>query len=227
MYRHVQRHQYPLLVGVTVLLFWIIFWIPHTQRSTSSICWNVARGRFVPHSMPRIMAPRLCDEFVAVAEMHASRRGGWTTRRHDHYPTTDLDTIDIPRAWIPVQNIVYRHIIPRITAQYRLNPLKLGINEIFIAKYSARPGHQKKLQVHKDGADFSFVVALNDAFDGGGTAFYDKDGRRVVTHLPRKGDGVMFCGRTKHAGLTVTKGTRYIMAGFLYYDHSTRGCGVF
>ena len=33
------------------------------------------------------------------------------------------------------------------------------------------------------------------------------------------GDIVIFCGQTKHGGLPVTNGIRYILPGFLYYGN--------
>jgi len=110
--------------------------------------------------------------------------------------------------------------------QFDLHPLKLGISEIFIAKYDATPGKQRKLNIHKDGSDFSFVVALNDSYDGGGTRFYNAKKERIGHFKPKTGDAVVFCGQTKHAGVEVTKGVRYIMTGFLYYHHARRGCDI-
>ena len=45
----------------------------------------------------------------------------------------------------------------------------IGINEIFVAKYS--PNGQNKLSEHEDGSELSFVMALNDEYTGGGTYF--------------------------------------------------------
>jgi hypothetical protein len=45
----------------------------------------------------------------------------------------------------------------------------IGIDEIFIVKYT--PTTQSSLAIHQDGDDFSFVIMLNDAFEGGGTSF--------------------------------------------------------
>ena len=162
--------------------------------------------------MENIVDPATCQEIIDAAEAHAQKVGSWETDRHESYPTTDFDTADVPALKFPIHNIVYRKVIPRIAKAYDIDPLKLGINEVFIAKYSADKGAQKSLAKHVDGSDFSFVIALNDDFSGGGTKFVNG-----VVKKPQVGGAVGFCGQTKHQGLKVTSGTRYILAGFLSY----------
>ena len=102
---------------------------------------------------------------------------------------------------------------------YGLDPLRLGISEVFVAKYSAAEGAQRSLGQHVDGSDFSFVVALNDGFEGGGTRFAGSP----EVKKPPVGGAVAFCGQSRHRGLPVTAGTRYILAGFLTYE-TPDGC---
>ena len=196
-----------------------------TTRSDRRVCSKVQRAAYGHATLQRAIPPSVCLDLIREAERHARRSGGWTTDRHAHYPTTDLELRNIPGLWIPVQNLVYRSIIPRMATAFNLNPLKLGISEVFIAKYQAVEGHQRKLEKHQDGSDFSFIVALNDGFSGGGTTFYPAGA--ASRHVsPRAGDAVAFCSRTQHAGIEVTGGTRYILAGFLYYADSEEGCSA-
>ena len=69
-----------------------------------------------------------------------------------------------------------------------------------------------------DGSEFSFIIALNEDYEGGGTRFIKKN---KTIHLNR-GDIVVFCGQTKHEGLEVTKGVRYILPGFIRYGYCTQ-----
>ena len=105
---------------------------------------------------------------------------------------------------------------------FNLDPLRLGIGEVFIAKYSAARGKQRRLKAHEDGSDFSFVIALNDGhkYEGGGTKFTKTN---EIKRVDKKGSGVTFCGKNKHEGLPVTKGVRYILAGFMRYG-DPNGC---
>lgn len=188
--------------------------------ANDSVCAKVKKGAYPQISLDNVLNRDVCDEIIRVAEDHAQTVGGWETKRHESYPTTDFDTADIPTLKFPVHNIVYRNIIPKMATAYGLDPLKLGISEVFIAKYSAEKGQQKSLGKHVDGSDFSFVVALNEGFEGGGTKFVKNN----AIKKPLLGNAVGFCGQSKHQGLKVTSGTRYILAGFLTYE-TPEGCG--
>lgn len=212
-------------VVATTSFFLLLLLVLRRSEIPPHVCRRVSRGAYTPRELRNAIDTRLCRHLIWAATEHAQKRG-WGKKRHANYPTTDIDTRAIPNAWIPVQNIVYRDIIPRITEEFGLHPLKLGISEVFIAKYNAAPGQQRKLNIHKDGSDFSFVVALNDSYTGGGTGFYNSKKKHIATFQPKQGDAVIFCGQTKHAGLEVTSGTRYIMTGFLYYHNARHGCNV-
>ena len=89
---------------------------------------------------------------------------------------------------------------------------------MFVAKYDMLG--QKELREHRDGSELSFVVALNDGFEGGGTNFIDMNAktmkRKIVLVRPESvGDCVLFCGRHLHSGETITSGVRYILTGFV------------
>jgi hypothetical protein len=66
-----------------------------------------------------------------------------------------------------------------------------------------------------DESTHSFVLALNNDYEGGGTYFSD----RQKTIRPEAGSVLAFRGdQMPHGGQPVTKGTRYIMAAFLYHE---------
>jgi hypothetical protein len=66
---------------------------------------------------------------------------------------------------------------------------------------------------HRDDSELSFVVTLNDTFQGGGTRFI-ADGTTTTTTTtdttvaPNCGAGVFSCGRRLHSGVEVIEGTR-------------------
>jgi predicted 2-oxoglutarate/Fe(II)-dependent dioxygenase YbiX len=71
--------------------------------------------------------------------------------------------------------------------------------------------------MHHDGSFLSFNVLLSDTsdFEGGGTYFDDG----LTSHL-EQGDILIHSSRIKHSGLSITKGTRYLLVGFLNLDIS-------
>ena len=70
----------------------------------------------------------------------------------------------------------------------------LAIENLFLAKYSAHKGQQRMLSEHLDDSELSFVITLNDAFQGGGTRFIVDD----TTVAPNCGAAI---------------GTRHFLAG--------------
>ena len=83
--------------------------------------------------------------------------------------------------------------------------------DLFVARYVA--DGQRALEEHEDGSPWSFVVSLNDRFEGGGTQFVELEG--APTLRPAPGYALMFAGRNRHRGVPVTAGVRYVLAGFL------------
>jgi hypothetical protein len=91
----------------------------------------------------------------------------------------------------------------------RPTSLVLSITDLFVTKYDQK---MRSLESHKDKSDFSFVLALNDDFEGGGTFFALKN----ATFKSPIGSAVVFNGQQYHGGVAVTGATsRYILAGFL------------
>ena len=82
-----------------------------------------------------------------------------------------------------------------------------------MVRYSPAGGAQRALEVHHDGSAVSFVISLSPlaAYEGGGT-WVERSGR---VYRPAQGSGIAFSATERHAGLSVTKGVRYILAGFL------------
>lgn len=180
-------------------------------HAVTRLCVRVYRdARFgMPRVFAGILTPDECAFIVAEAEKHAASNGGWLTDRHENYPTTDIDTRTMPALRVWVRDLARRRIFPLIETTYGIPPHVLGINEIFVAKYEHAPNRQSSLETHRDDAEFSFVVALNDAFDGGGTLF----GNALA--LGPTGSVTIFSGQQQHQGRIVTRGTRYILTGFL------------
>ena len=88
---------------------------------------------------------------------------------------------------------------------------QLILDDCFVAKYD--PDGQPSFEAHEDSSDWSFVIVLNDNFEGGGTRFESLPGKPV--YQPPAGCAIGFNGQNRHSGLSVTQGVRYILAGYL------------
>ena len=125
------------------------------------------------------------------------------------------------------QHVSYQRIFPAMESFYDLLPYRLVPHDLFVVKYTAptttntteKP--QNALAAHRDGSEFSFVIMLNDEYEGGGTHFLFSAGGKHVR--PKTGGTVIFCGKNVHEAMPVTKGTRYLLAGFAKYAGTVPG----
>lgn len=151
-----------------------------------------------------------CNKIIKEAEDYG-KNNNWTEKRHENYPTYDNQITTEWYSYSFVQNLCQKYMYPKICELYNINTKDIGINEIFVVKYDML--HQRKLDAHRDGSQFSFIIGLNDDYTGGGTYF-----TQMKKHIQFKtGDCLVFSGQNEHKGLEITSGTRYIIAGFLHF----------
>tara|TARA_B100000989_G_C19498902_1_gene453340 strand:- start:358 stop:1068 length:711 start_codon:yes stop_codon:yes gene_type:complete len=151
-----------------------------------------------------------CDALVSESESYANQHG-WANDRHVDYPTNDNAVTSDWRNYPIISKFYRRVLLPRMSNNYALIKRYFGINELFLVKYSAQG--QRSLKSHRDDSEFSFILALNDGYVGGGTRFTDL-GKTVYLE---KGDLLVFSGQMRHQGMQVRKGDRYLLVGFLNY----------
>ena len=129
------------------------------------------------------------------------------------------------------RNICFSSSLP--TLPLKTVPLELlEVDDVFLIKYeydpSADPPKQNYLKVHRDDSVLSFVINLNRSgidFENGGTHFVEhtNDKNEIVPYLvnPRNiGTLVSFCGKQRHSGYPITKGVRYVLAGFIQVNNN-------
>jgi len=165
-------------------------------------------------SSTAVLSAETCGYWIKYAENFASDSSGWSERRHHTVPTTDLPLHVIPEileGWRILMRSTIRPFLALIAPGVEQNQIK--VHDAFIVKYSAAQG-QRFLPVHSDEGQWSLTLALNDLneYDGGGTLF---DSEKIIIR-PDIGELVMFRSSTLHAGAPVTRGTRYIIAAFLF-----------
>lgn len=161
---------------------------------------------FISH---QIASAQDCQQIIQWAEMNSR----WTGNRHYAVPTydiplhTDLDILQ----WF--HNTFVTTIRYLLALQFGTTE-RFYVHDAFCVKYEAGASHNH-LNLHTDESTHSFILALNEQYEGGGTYFHDYN--RVLRL--RQGDMLSFKGDSLlHGGELVTKGTRYILAVFLYHD---------
>ena len=175
---------------------------------------DVFYNRFIQRfSYNKLFSKNVCEWLIFESEQYAKNNGGWTTRRHESYPTTDIPIEKIKSIF----NFVlfsFTDIFNKIKKSYCFTEeVSFNIKDLFIVKYDEQM--QNKLDLHHDGSFLSINILLSDPkdFEGGGTYFNDG-----LTVFLEQGDVLVHSGKVKHSGLPVTKGTRYIMVAFVVID---------
>jgi hypothetical protein len=178
------------------------------------------------HVAPSLLTKQHCADLVDLAIRHTEVNGGWMMDRHKAYKTTDIDiSVCCGKLLDTCNDHLRTRILPLMARLFEFSLVDLAIEDLFLAKYSACKGQQRMLSEHRDDSELSFVITLNDTFEGGGTRFI-ADGTTTDTDTdstvaPNCGAGVFFCGRRLHSGVEVVEGTRYILAGFVRVYPST------
>lgn len=150
----------------------------------------------------QVLSPALCGQIINIAEQQ-----NWQTTRHENYPTTDIATCTVPSLELALLDVNER-IMHAACRRFGFEQGELWLRDQFVVKYD--PSAQSKLVPHKDASPISYVLALNDAYTGGGTSFQGTTPSKLQV-----GQVLVFSGKRLHEGLPTTSGTRYIVTGFL------------
>ena len=183
------------------------------SRSLAPDYWLLREWQKKWYKKP-LIDPILCDTIIKQAEEWAEEKG-WTKKRHALYPTTDIPLKELKSSEI-VTEIIKNFTFPYLAKKFHFDTDLMELNDLFVVKYAHDDQH--KLDPHRDISMLSFNVLLNDAtdFEGGGTYFHHSN--EIVTN--DKGSIVLHSGKFYHEGKAVTKGTRYILVGFVTINDS-------
>ena len=157
-----------------------------------------------------LLTDKECKLIIDEAESIA-KKYGWAKKRHSNHPTMDNEFTKKWKNYDNIQKKVREKIYSQISKMFHVKKEKLDINEMFVVKYST--DGQRELEFHKDGSEFSFIIALNDDYKGGGTYF---EQMRKNIKL-KKGSCLVFSGQNTHKGSYLLDGTRYLLTGFIDY----------
>lgn len=130
------------------------------------------------------------------------------------------------------QDLIEYDMKAMIKKYYFPNLLSVDMADLFISRYKidskgednkdVKTMSQPALGLHRDSTFLSFVLQLNDSseYDGGGTYYKSvpecnpAPGRYCGVKL-RPGQIIFHSGKLLHSGLKITRGERYIVAGFI------------
>ncbi|KAG2173174.1 hypothetical protein INT43_004548 [Umbelopsis isabellina] len=137
----------------------------------------------------------------------------WLTARHSAFATTDIAVSSVPKLASSLPGLLKSRLLEtHIAPKFGFHPqLDLAFRDLFIVRYCHDA--QRGLQMHTDGCLISFNVLLNarTEFDGGGTIFETLDAPIEID----QGDCVVHDAHVKHGGMDITRGTRFILVGFV------------
>ncbi len=168
-------------------------------------------NRFVQRSVSEgFFSDAVCDIVID----HANKIGeekGWTTKRHNNFPTTDLPMHMLSESVRAIILCRVSEILDKAKVLYCLpKTCSMDVKDIFIVKYA--PSQQTILGMHCDGHILTFQITLSslEDYEGGGTEYCDG-----CIVKPNKGALTIQSGFVKHAGVPITKGLRYVLVGFV------------
>ena len=163
------------------------------------------------HIIDDIFTKNECENIINYCENHNK----WKIYNSNSYITCDILIKTMPDLEQIVNNTIYEKIIPEFEAKYNIskNLLKIDTNKLFVIKYynETSDNDNSIAGYHKDPAPFSFNIALNHDFDGGGTHFLQEN---IHVNNP-VGSCLLFPGGKTHSGIKINRGVRYIIYGSL------------
>jgi hypothetical protein len=161
-----------------------------------------------------------CKAVIEEAESVAAGSGGWNTKRHSNYPTTDIPVLSLPATKRWVDEALETRIFPFLAhcfPQACADADSFRVNDVFVVKYNASSG-QTQLKNHRDGGLISINIALNsqEDFSGGGTALFcnSSDSSEQVA-LMERGHMLAHSSSVMHAGRQIQSGVRYVLVAFV------------
>ncbi len=155
-----------------------------------------------------IITPIMCDWIIHEAEQYAFKHG-WSTTRHDLYPTTDIPVENIESVF-KFMLLFMKQIDKLICKSYNIEIESLDIKDMFIAKYEFNQQNSLDMHVDGQGSNFSISILLNDGFDGGNLIYADD-----IIADTEPGDMIIHTKYHKHGVTPVTKGIRYALVMFM------------
>jgi predicted 2-oxoglutarate/Fe(II)-dependent dioxygenase YbiX len=175
--------------------------------------------------IPDFFSPDECANHVALSEKLGYDEAPITTAAGFVMRKDVPDNLRVINDDIDLAQSLYERLAP-LMPPIRLVWSLAGLNERF-RYYRYDVG--QKFEIHRDGAFhrnademslFTFMVYLNDEFEGGETKFYVENGRLRVSVTPETGKALVFWHPQLHEGAPVRKGRKYVLRSDVMYRRS-------
>ena len=169
-------------------------------------------------TIKNLWSPYNCQEFINKSEKEGYKEALVNTangpqrleefRNNDRLFWEDEDLAE--NLWRVIEAF-----IPTDLGEYQA----IGLNELFrFYRYDVNQQfnwhYDSPYQRNENEKSFyTFMIYLNDDFDGGATAF------KGIEVKPKTGDGLIFSQELYHAGLPITKGRKYILRTDIMYSN--------
>jgi len=86
---------------------------------------------------------------------------------------------------------------------------------------------------NKPQAKLTFLVYLNNEFEGGKTTFFNSKGKEILAVTPEPGMGLVYTQKLLHEGSIVTSGKKYVLRSDILFskplpqqDQSAWSCSI-
>ncbi|GMH74820.1 hypothetical protein TrRE_jg9399 [Triparma retinervis] len=131
---------------------------------------EAVRPNYIYLSSSPLLSASTCSSIIEKAEEHCLAHG-WTTARHHAVPTTDVPVSSVPSLLPWFNGTLYPLLAAFVAGNFGAEGLV--VHDAFVVKYDAREGSKGAVELpwHFDESTFSFTLALNEGFEGGGTEF--------------------------------------------------------
>jgi hypothetical protein len=183
-------------------------------------------------TIARFLTAVECDDYVRLGEAIGFEEAPVTTSRGmimmKDVRNNDRVMIDDPARAQALYQQLAGHLAPRFQKKWT----HVGLNER-LRLYRYDVGQQ--FDWHRDGcferpngerSMFTFMVYLNDDFQGGATSFsdagFDLPSGSLIRITPAKGMALLFHHPITHRGDPVTAGRKYVLRTDVMYDRSLR-----
>jgi predicted 2-oxoglutarate/Fe(II)-dependent dioxygenase YbiX len=173
--------------------------------------------------IPRFLAPEECEAFIARSEQLGYADAPINTSLG---PLLRKDIRDNQRLLLddPGLAAAWWHRTKGLLVEDWFGWKAVGMNERFrFYRYDLG----QRFAPHMDGcfrrdngeqSYFTFLVYLNDGFEGGATAFHE--GRASLQVTPERGKALVFYHRQLHEGMPVVRGRKYVLRTDVMYRYT-------
>ncbi len=167
--------------------------------------------------VPNFLSHEECDEMVLISEKIGYKEAKVNMHGKQVLMTMVRNNLRVMYKDEVYANILWGKIKAHVPQQIGYSHA-FGLNEM-LRFYKYEEGHRFKM--HRDGSyrrndteasQYSFLIYLNDDFEGGETVF-----RSGTTIRPKKGSALLFLHGLRHEGAVLKNGTKYVLRTDIMY----------